>query len=45
MPQLLNTTKYIKLPVRDFSEEEFAIVVQPIKGRIRDGVVLFQHPD
>lgn len=44
MPRLLTSTKFIKLPVRDFSEKPFSIVATSLKGRIRDGSVSISYP-
>lgn len=35
MPRLLITTKWVRLPLRDFSEKNFTVVVQPMKGKIK----------
>lgn len=39
MPRLLVTTLFVKLPVRDFSERKFSVVVCSLKGKIRDNAV------
>lgn len=45
MPKLLVTTRFIKLPVRDFSERAFSVSVMSLKGKIRQGSVATSFPD
>jgi hypothetical protein len=44
MPRLLVTTHFIKLPVRDFSDKNFSITVQSLKGKIRESSVNMSPP-
>lgn len=45
MPRLMMSTQIIKLPVRDFSENSFSVVVQSLKGKIKEFSVTTVLPE
>ena len=45
MPKLLVTTRFVKLPVRDFCETSFIVTAQSLKGRIKENSIITSHPD